>query len=106
MSGALFISDLGDNLNHLHDVGGMQTTFEWRARSMNDLLTDHIKNIQSLTTVWFHEREKYLAFTQNIHLISSFWNKSHSEERIEISTVLGECPCVATGSYNVTITYV
>jgi hypothetical protein len=69
MSGALFISDLGDNLNYLHDVGSMQTTFERRARGMHDFLPDHIKHIQSLTAVELHEREKYLAFTQNVHLI-------------------------------------
>jgi hypothetical protein len=88
MSGALFISELGDNLNHFHDVGGMQTTLEWGARGMNDFLPDHIKHIQSLIAVGLHEREKYLAFTQNVHLISPFGNESHHEKRVEISVVL------------------
>jgi hypothetical protein len=88
MSGAFFISELGDNLNHLHDVGGMQTTFEWGARGMNDFLPDHIKHIQSLTAIGLHEREKYLAFTQNVHLIALFGNESHPEKRVEVSIVL------------------
>jgi hypothetical protein len=56
MYGALLISDLSNNFNHLHNVRSMQTTFEGRARGMNDLLPDHIKNIQSFTAIWFHER--------------------------------------------------
>jgi hypothetical protein len=54
---------------------------------MDDLLPDHIKDIQSDTAIWFHEREKNFTFTQNVHLISTFWDKSHAKKSIEISII-------------------
>jgi hypothetical protein len=54
---------------------------------MDDLLPDHIEDIQCDTTIWFHEREKNFTFTQIVHLISMFWDKSHLEKSIEISII-------------------
>jgi hypothetical protein len=63
MSGALFISELGDHFNHFHDEGCMQTSLERKARGMNNFLPNHIKDIQALTDIGLHEGEKNFAFT-------------------------------------------
>jgi hypothetical protein len=63
MSGALFISEFGDHLNHFHDVGGMQTSLEQKARGRNNFLPNHIKDIQALTAIGLHEGEKNYDFT-------------------------------------------
>jgi hypothetical protein len=88
MSGALFISKLGDHFNHFHDEGGMQTSLERKARCMNNLLSNHIKDIQALSAIWLHEGEKNFSFTQDVHLISPLGNESHPEERVEVPVIL------------------
>jgi hypothetical protein len=88
MCGALFISESGDHLNHFHDVGGMQTSLERKARGMNNFLPNHIKHIQALTAIGLHEGEKNFALTQDVHLISPLGNESHPVKRVEVPVVL------------------
>jgi hypothetical protein len=45
MSCPFFKSKLCHNFNHFHDEGGMKTSLEREAGSMDDLLPNHIKNI-------------------------------------------------------------
>jgi hypothetical protein len=88
--GAFFIPNLGDHFNHFHNEGGMKASLERRARSMDNLLPDHVKDIQPGPVIWLHEGKKYLALTQHIHLIPTFWNECHREHDIEVSVIL-EC---------------
>jgi hypothetical protein len=46
---------LSHHFNHLHDEGGMKTSLEREAGSMDDFLPNHIKYIDAFQTVWLHE---------------------------------------------------
>jgi hypothetical protein len=55
---------------------------------MDNLLPDHIKNVDTLRTGGLHEREQDLALSKNIHLVTPFWNEGHPAERVDISVIL------------------
>ena len=50
---------------------------------MNNFLPNHIKDIQALSAIGLHEGEKNFTFTQDVHLISPFENKSRPKKRVE-----------------------
>jgi hypothetical protein len=45
----------GDYLNHLHDIRSMKTTLSWIERNIDNLLSNQVKDIESLGLVGLHK---------------------------------------------------
>jgi hypothetical protein len=54
---------------------------------MDNLLPDHIKNVDALRNVGLHEWEQDLVLSKNIHLVTPFGNEGHPAERVDISVI-------------------
>jgi hypothetical protein len=54
---------------------------------MDNLLPDHVKNVDSFRAIGLHKREQDFALTQDVHLVTPFGNEGHSAERVDISVI-------------------
>jgi hypothetical protein len=55
MSCSFLKAKLSHHFNHLHDEGGVKTSLEREAGSMDDFLPNHIKYIDAFRTIWLHK---------------------------------------------------
>lgn len=83
----LLTSDLSDNFDHLHYVGCMERSIQWRHGYMHNFFPNHIKDIDLPSASQNHAQQKDSTLRQDVHLIPTLRKNNHSGKRVQVHVV-------------------